>query len=201
MYFMRSTRSFKFKLFNVVMGIFVVLKLLHIRQHRARTKQPNLSRKSKNLRIKPLTLPLIDIILMNDEMDMLEYRLKLHRSIVTKFVIVESNLTFKGRPKPLYAKSLLATGKLEQFNIEVLQVPFSQSERESNDTWVKELATRRFIGYWISQHYPNATVTLSDVDELFDTEALQKVLQTPELNNLPCFFYPCDFFTMEKRVP
>ena len=44
-YFMRSTRSFKFKLFNVVMGIFVVLKLLHIRQHRVRTKQPNLSRK------------------------------------------------------------------------------------------------------------------------------------------------------------
>ena len=198
---MRSTRSFKFKLFNVVMGIFVVLKLLHIRQHRVRTKQPNLSRKSKNLRIKPLTLPLIDIILMNDEMDMLEYRLKLHCSIVTKFVIVESNLTFKGRPKPLYAKSLLATCKLEQFNIEVLQVPFSQSERESNDTWVKELATRRFIGYWISQHYPNATVALSDVDELFDTYALQKVFQTPELNNLPCFFYPCDFFTMEKRVP
>jgi hypothetical protein len=53
---------------------------------------------------------------------------------------------------------------------------------------VKELATRRFIGYWISQHYPNATVTLSDVDELFDTEALQKVLQTPELKNLPCCF-------------
>ena len=94
---MRSTRSFIFKLFNVVMGIFVVLKLLHIRQHRVITKQPNLSRKSKNLRIKPLTLPLIDIILMNDEMDMLEYRLKLHRSIVTKFVIVESNLTFKGK--------------------------------------------------------------------------------------------------------
>ena len=97
MYFMRSTRSFKFKLFNVGMGIgmgiFVVLKLLHIRQHRVRTKQPNLSRKSKNLRINPLTLPLIDIILVNDEMDMLEYRLKLHRSIVTKFVIVESNLT------------------------------------------------------------------------------------------------------------
>ena len=85
-------------------------------------------------------------------------------------------------------QSLLATGKLEQFNTEVLQVPFSQSERGSNDSWVKELATRRFIGYWISQHYPNATVTLSGVDELFDTEALQKVLQTPELKNLPCFF-------------
>ena len=45
MYFMRSTRSFKFKLFNVGMGIFVVLKLLQIWQHRVRTKQPNLSRK------------------------------------------------------------------------------------------------------------------------------------------------------------
>ena len=135
-------------------------------------------------------------------MDMLEYRLKLHRSIVTKFVIVKSNQTWHSRADPsLCMQSLLATGKLEQFNTEVLQVPFSQSERGSNDSWVKELATRRFIGYWISQHYPNATVTLSGVDELFDTEALQKVLQTPELNNLPCFFYPCDFFTMEKRVP
>ena len=33
------------------------------------------------------------IILVNGEMDMLEYRLKLHRSIVTKFVIVKSNQT------------------------------------------------------------------------------------------------------------
>ena len=39
----------------------------------------------------------------------------------------------------------------------------------------------------ISQHYPNVTVTLSD-DELFDTKALQKALQNPELNNLPVFF-------------
>lgn len=192
---MRLVKRLYFKLFSVVIASISVLKLFHVQQHGVRTRETKLSTNY------PLELPLIDIILVNNEMDMLEYRLNLHRSIVTKFVIVESNLTFKGLPKPLYAKSLLATGRLEKFSVEILQVPFSQSERESNDTWVREIATRRFIGYWISQHYPNATCTLSDVDELFDTDALAKVLENPELNNLPCFFLPMRFLYYGEACP
>ena len=192
---MRLTKRLNYKLFSVVITSISVLKLLQFQQYRVRTRENKLSTHY------PLALPLIDIILVNDEMDMLEYRLNLHHSIVSKFVIVESNVTFKGLPKPLYAKSLLATGRLEKFSVEVIQVPFSQSERESNDTWVRQLATRRFIGYWISQHYPNATVTLSDVDELFDTEALAKVLESPELNNLSCFFLPMRFLYYGEACP
>jgi len=169
----RLRKGLKCKQFYVVLSTFVVLSLLHIQYETTKLPSKPWSNsdsfrgriervlglrsvnKSKNPRdwngrgVKKysLTLPLIDIIMVNDEMEMLEYRLNLHHSIVTKFVIVESNLTFKGLPKPSHVKSLISTGRLEQFNIEVLQVPFTQSERVSNDTWVRQTATRRFIGY------------------------------------------------------
>jgi len=124
--------------------------------------------------------------MVNDELEMLEYRLNLHHSIVSKFVIVESNLTFKGLPKTSHVKSLLSTGKLDQFNIEVLQVPFSQSERESNDTWVRQTATRRFIGYWISQHYPNARIKKQWVCfcEQISRKFMILVINSPQYVNL-----------------
>ena len=223
----RLRKRLKCKQFYVVISTFVVLSLLHIQYETTKLPSKPWSNsdsfrgriervlglrsvnKSKNPRdwngrgVKKysLTLPLIDIIMVNDEMEMLEYRLNLHHSIVTKFVIVESNLTFKGLPKPSHVKSLISTGRLEQFNIEVLQVPFTQSERVSNDTWVRQTATRRFIGYWISQHYPNATVALSDVDELFDTYALQKALKNPALSKLPCFLLPMRFLYYGEACP
>ena len=48
--------------------------------------------------------PLIDVILFDSELDMLHYRMKLHEDFVKEFVIVESDMTFSGKPKRLLAQ-------------------------------------------------------------------------------------------------
>jgi beta-1,4-mannosyl-glycoprotein beta-1,4-N-acetylglucosaminyltransferase len=43
-----------------------------------------------------------DIFLMSHEVDMVEVRVFTLADVVTKFVIVESNVSHSGLPKPLY---------------------------------------------------------------------------------------------------
>ncbi|WWC90503.1 uncharacterized protein L201_005439 [Kwoniella dendrophila CBS 6074] len=45
---------------------------------------------------------IIDAILFSSELDLLEIRLKEYSNLVDIFVIVESNMTFSGKPKPTY---------------------------------------------------------------------------------------------------
>lgn len=152
-------------------------------------------------RLNYFSQPLVDIVLFNDELPMLDYRLRLHSPIVSKFVIVESNITFKGRPKPLYAQRYLESGGFEKYDVLVLQVPFSRRDLESNDTWVRERATRRFLTDWIWKNLKNSTVVVSDVDELIDTEALMKIFLTPELDGLQCLLIHMRFLYYGEACP
>lgn len=43
-----------------------------------------------------------DIMLFNGELDILEIRLKVLNETVNKFILVESCITFSGKPKPYY---------------------------------------------------------------------------------------------------
>ena len=147
------------------------------------------------------TLPLIDVVLFNDELPMLKYRLRLHKHFVSRFVIVESNLTFTGRPKLLHARKYAEAGGFEGYDVLALQVPYTQSEAQSDDPWVRELATRSFVTKWIRDHLPASTVALSDVDELFDAEALGKMLRDPVVRKLECFLVPMRFLYYSEACP
>lgn len=136
-------------------------------------------------------LPLIDVFTANDEVAMMRFRLRLHTPIAHRTIILESNLTHSGLPKPLYMKSALTDGEISRHKITLVNVPFTQevirkgncsSSRPGKCTWVFETAQRRYVNQLLQQvideslSMPGVTdvlVHVSDLDELLDTEALR----------------------------
>ena len=127
----------------------------------------------------------------NDEIPMLRYRLRLHAPLAVKTIILESNLSHAGLPKPLYVANALTAEEIRRYHIELINVPFPAALRErmagctnsSNTkcTWLLEVAQRKFI-MELLQPTINQTmaalglddvlVHMSDLDELLDVRAL-----------------------------
>ena len=119
----------------------------------------------------------VDVVLFNDEIDMLAYRLQLHSPIASHFLIVESNVTHVGQPKPLHGARALAVGgelfhlaERLQGRLTVLNVP--GLDRRKKYHWPhywRETAMRVFVNSYLQRHFPNYAVFMSDVDELLDS--------------------------------
>lgn len=133
--------------------------------------------------------PWLDAVLVNDEMDLLEYRIRLLAPVFSAFLVFESDLTFSGDAKPLHAKAardrmVAALGRRRRQNISVVTVELTDAQRASPSPWVREVGQRQFIGRWIRERYPNHNVHLSDCDELPDGEQL---LATADLSKYDCY--------------
>ncbi|KAL1511482.1 hypothetical protein AB1Y20_006280 [Prymnesium parvum] len=135
-------------------------------------------------------LPLIDVFTANDEVAMMHFRLRLHAPIATRTIILESNLTHTGQPKPLYMRNALTVDEIKRHAITLVNVPFTEDEyrrgncsssRAGRCTWVFEAAQRRYVNHLLQQIVDDvsqtsgagdALVHVSDLDELLDVEAL-----------------------------
>ena len=102
----------------------------------------------------PGALALVDMFTANDEIDMLRFRLRLHQPLTLRTIILESNMTHSGHPKPLHMTNALTAEEIERFNVQLIQVPFTQEQLRrascSNSAagkcaWVLEMAQRRFV--------------------------------------------------------
>ena len=69
-------------------------------------------------------LPLIDMMTAHDEIPMLRYRLRLHAPLAIKTIILESNLSHAGHPKPLHVRNALTEEEIKRYNIDLINVPF-----------------------------------------------------------------------------
>lgn len=137
-------------------------------------------------------LPLIDMMTAHDEIPMLRYRLRLHAPLAIKTIILESNLSHAGHPKPLHVRNALTEEEIKRYNIDLINVPFGMElERRMTSctnssnvkcTWLLEVAQRRFImdllqptiNRTIVEHgLTDALVHMSDLDELLDVEAVR----------------------------
>ena len=76
-----------------------------------------------------------DMMTANDEVAMLRYRLRLHAPLAVKTIILESNISHAGFPKPLYMKEALTADEIRRYKVELINVPFS------NDVSLNHLAT------------------------------------------------------------
>ena len=118
------------------------------------------------------TLPLVDVIPFHDEIEMLQYRIRLHAPYVSVFVVCESNMTYSGLPKPFHAAHALSALEGILPRIMVVQVPFSAAERRATNPWIRELAQRQFVKQLLHSTFPRHRVYVGDVDELVDFDAL-----------------------------
>ena len=121
-------------------------------------------------------VPFVDVSLFNDEISMLNYRLRLHASFADHFVIVESNVTFSGDVKRVHAHTVthavgLPVGK--RTGISIVHVPLSpDGGNERSRNFARATFQRIYVINWLRDHFPRHRVFFSDVDELLDIRAL-----------------------------
>lgn len=115
---------------------------------------------------------LIDAFLFYNEIDMLLFRLKEHHDIVDFFVLVESNVTFSGRSKPLYYQDNKIL--FEEYNSKIIHVVVDDTHQyispyTPNAIWAREYHQRNSIAKGISTfrglRYDDV-ILISDVDEI-----------------------------------
>jgi len=136
----------------------------------------------------PGALSIVDMFTANDEIEMLRYRLRLHEPLTLRTIILESNVSHSGLPKPLHVRNALTPEEIARFNVHLIQVPFTSDEiKRASCTsalagkcaWVLEIAQRRFVNRMMQQQIDelnrtrglgNVLFHMSDLDELLDLD-------------------------------
>ena len=94
---------------------------------------------------------MLDVFSASDEIAMVRFRLRLHEPLAFKTIVLESNYTHTGRPKPLHIANALSAEEISRHNVQLINVPFSDSlRRRANCTHRKcilvlEDAQRRYV--------------------------------------------------------
>lgn len=123
------------------------------------------------------TPTIVDAILLSSEVDLLEIRMREYRGVVDIFVIVESDMTFAGTPKPLYyeenkrrfehlvagTKSRIVYKKVEGL------VPNRPAGSFENEYTMRTAVGDTLSGLRLS---PGAVIINSDVDEIISRQTL-----------------------------
>jgi beta-1,4-mannosyl-glycoprotein beta-1,4-N-acetylglucosaminyltransferase len=113
---------------------------------------------------------------------MLEFRLEELNDVVDRFVIVESTKTFVGKEKPLFFNENLQ--RFEKYLPKITHI-IEQNLTDKNP-WVNETTQRNAIDKGIKSLNlnDNDIIMITDVDEIPDTETLEKLKEKGSLQKL-----------------
>lgn len=111
-----------------------------------------------------------DLFTFFNELDLLEIRLNLLCNRVDKFILVEATTTFSGKQKPLYYRQ--NKERYAQFNDKIIHIIVDDLPINSKDRWPAEEAQRFAFVRGLTDAHDNDIVILSDVDEIWNPEAL-----------------------------
>jgi beta-1,4-mannosyl-glycoprotein beta-1,4-N-acetylglucosaminyltransferase len=130
---------------------------------------------------------IIDCFVFNDEIDLLEKRLRLLDSVVDKFVLVESKFTHAGTPKSLYFNENIEKFKsyedkiihivIDKFPESIIYDPTESDVDEAHQIhWFRENYQRNEIlrGLYQIDLSPNDFILISDLDEIPDPNKLEQ---------------------------
>lgn len=112
---------------------------------------------------------LYDCFLINDELDILDWRLRLQEPFVDRFVIVEGTRTFRGEPKPLHFAD-----NRDRFSAfaDKIQHVLVDDFPVVDSPWLRELHQRRAMAAALVDVRPSDWVIIGDVDEMLRPQAL-----------------------------
>jgi hypothetical protein len=108
----------------------------------------------------------VDAFPFFNELEMLEIRLNVLDAVVDRFVILESTVTYSGRPKPLWYADHRA--RFERWADRIEHVIVDDSPDTGNDYWARERYQRDCIVRGLAGCRADDVVLLSDVDEIPD---------------------------------
>lgn len=112
----------------------------------------------------------IDCFTFYNELDLLDVRLRYLSETVDRFVLVESPLTHSGKPKPLYFSEAADRFAWAADKIEHVVQPLDPDA----DAWSRENAQRNAIAAALRDVPSNATVMISDLDEIPSRDAVAR---------------------------
>lgn len=142
---------------------------------------------------------ILDVFQLNDEIDLMRYRLAVHAPITLRTVIIENRRAFTGAEKPLHARAALTSAEIARYNIRLVElgdspkrlqrVMRSAAASTSNITFEKEDAAfhfeqnqRKMTGLVVKEELEallrsttfggDFLVHISDVDEILDPALL-----------------------------
>ena len=113
-------------------------------------------------------IKMVDVVIVNDELPMLLYRLKLHAQLFARVYVFEAPMTFSGRTKPLHVRLNLTDAELKAHNVVLGTLPdfsarsghFAIEDATRMHCW-KVVTADPFVD-------DQTLIYISDVDELLD---------------------------------
>lgn len=137
-----------------------------------------------------------DTFTYNGELNLLNLRLSLLDKYVDYFVIVESDSTFMGMPKPLYFD---INQHLEYYNkiiyVPVTDMPF-QDVGKSGLAWMNEFFQRNSISAGLQNARSKDIIIVSDVDEIPNIQSKKSFIDTvveDKILTTPCWHFAFSF--------
>lgn len=132
---------------------------------------------------------IIDCFPYFNEKEILEFRIKLLKNNVDKFIILEANRTHQGDIKSFTCKNTLKELGLDNEKIQVVEVDLSWADDEE-DSWVRERAQRNEVFKYVKN---NDYCIISDCDEIINPERISDVISILDNNPdtivmLPMYF-------------
>jgi beta-1,4-mannosyl-glycoprotein beta-1,4-N-acetylglucosaminyltransferase len=128
---------------------------------------------------------IFDAFTFNGEWDMLEIRVKTLAKVVDHFVIVESNLTFSGRPKPLFLTENIKF--IKNFGVS-FRICFVRLHANAASSWNNEATTRQTVLRNIGDAAGDDWIMFSDLDERPRPDLVARL---PGMRNESSVGFPC----------
>lgn len=125
-----------------------------------------------------------------DEFDLLDIRLEELSGMVDKFVLVESNFTYTGKPKPLYFYE--NSDRYAKYADMLVHVISQNSACHTTDPWANEWTQRESIDdYLKTVCLPGDTIILTDADEIPSADVIPiiRMLDYPGSLNMRTYYY------------
>lgn len=138
-----------------------------------------------------------DCFIFNDEIDLLLLRLEFLHKVVDKFVIVESEYSFSGNPKPLYFWD--NRERFNKYNDRIIYDSIPARYYMPGDAWANEYFQRNYIKNSLAGLADEDLVHISDADEILDFPSIfaKYKIDRPSLVELPVYNY---FFNLRSRA-
>lgn len=132
-------------------------------------------------------MKVIDTFCFFNELDLLEFRLKLLGDKVDKFVICESNLTHSGKPKSYILEENMA--RYDRWKDKIVYLPIEQSAENivfdkvetytpTDGAWVLENEQRNALSYANEFIEDDDLVMISDLDEMPNPGAIDALINS-----------------------
>jgi len=137
---------------------------------------------------------IIDSFSFFNEFDLLKLRLNYLNDIVDYFLICECNHTYSAIPKPYYLDEVIDDIP-ENIRKKIIRIKYEVDGRHychvneegrycCNNPWELENGQRDFIGKNLSQFSPDDIIMVSDLDEIPNKNAIEKILNLWEDDSL-----------------